>query len=159
MTQELIIRRAGVSDAAELAALEQICFRDPWTEESIRHDLEFGELLTTIVAVTDRRIIGYISVQILLDECDIRRVAVLPERRGMQVASILMSALIHFVETQGVKMMTLEVREDNNPARGLYEKFGFRENGRRPNYYGPAEDAVLMARIGDPDEVDPARQA
>ena len=41
--------------------------------------------------------------------------------------------------------LTLEVREGNAPAIALYEKLGFREVGRRKNYYPERkEDAVLM---------------
>ena len=41
--------------------------------------------------------------------------------------------------------ITLEVRESNAPAIGLYQKLGFVEVGRRKNYYEkPREDAILM---------------
>jgi ribosomal-protein-alanine N-acetyltransferase len=40
----------------------------------------------------------------------------------------------------------LEVRESNASARGLYEKQGFREAGRRRGYYtDPVEDAILYS--------------
>jgi len=39
----------------------------------------------------------------------------------------------------------LEVRESNTAARKLYERWGFREVGRRKSYYsGPPEDALLL---------------
>jgi len=38
------------------------------------------------------------------------------------------------------------VRQSNDQARRLYEKFGFQVIAVRPNYYThPREDAVLMA--------------
>ena len=52
-------------------------------------------------------------------------------------------------------MHTLEVRESNYAAIALYEKLGFSENGRRPNYYDNGEAAILMIRIGDPKETNP----
>ena len=46
---------------------------------------------------------------------------------------------------RGLAFLTLEVRQSNLPARKTYEKCGFREAGRRRNYYEkPREDAVLM---------------
>ncbi len=159
MISELMIRRAAPKDAAALADLEKACFSEPWSQEAIAHDIEFNELVTTVVAAADKKVIGYISVQILLDECDIRRVAVLPDYQNMKVGSILMNALINLTESAGVQCHTLEVRDGNEPARKLYEKFGFQECGRRKDYYGPGSDAILMTRIGDPTESDPARQA
>ena len=49
--------------------------------------------------------------------------------------------------------LTLEVRAGNAAAIGLYEKLGFRQAGRRKNYYPQEhEDALLMTaqfpRIG-----------
>jgi [ribosomal protein S18]-alanine N-acetyltransferase len=45
-----------------------------------------------------------------------------------------------------VGAILLEVRKSNLAARGLYEKQGFREVGRRRTYYAdPEEDAILYA--------------
>ena len=49
---------------------------------------------------------------------------------------------------EGVKIVDLEVRASNAPARALYESLGFREAGARPDYYAATagrEDAVLMS--------------
>ena len=45
----------------------------------------------------------------------------------------------------GGRILRLEVREHNQTARGLYQSLGFREVGRRRDYYTqPTEDAILM---------------
>ena len=45
------------------------------------------------------------------------------------------------------KEVFLEVREGNTPARTLYQKQGFKENGCRKGYYhAPTEDAIMMKR-------------
>lgn len=150
-TKELVIRRANVRDAKQLAALEARCFSDPWSEATIAHDLEFSEVLMTIVAESEGAIIGYIDVQIVADECDIRRVGVDPDHRGSHIGAILMETMIHFTEKAGVVSHTLEVRADNEPALGLYKKFGFQESGRRPGYYD-GEDGIRMLRLGDPEQ-------
>ena len=155
MLTELVIRRAKPSDAAGIAAIEAACFDDAWKKEAIEKEITYSETVTNVVAVADGILIGYMNVQIIMDECDIRRVAVLPDFRSMHVASILMSSLLHFTEESGVKSHFLEVRESNDAARGLYGKFGFLENGRRKKYYDGVEDAILMIRIGDPMVSDP----
>ena len=48
----------------------------------------------------------------------------------------------------GAEVTFLEVRASNHTASRLYERFGFNEIGRRPNYYpavGGREDALVMA--------------
>ena len=45
---------------------------------------------------------------------------------------------------RGAKAVFLEVRESNQAARALYEKWAFLESGRRRRYYQePDEDAIL----------------
>ena len=159
MLTELVIRRAKPSDAPAIAKIEAECFDDAWSEESIEKEITYSEVVQNVVAVVDGVLIGYMNVQIIMDECDIRRVAVLPEFRTMHVASILMNSLLHFSEASGVKSHFLEVRESNSAAIGLYGKFGFLESGRRVKYYDGKEDAIMMVRIGDPMVSDPDTQA
>jgi ribosomal-protein-alanine N-acetyltransferase len=41
----------------------------------------------------------------------------------------------------------LEVDEDNEPARRLYQRAGFREVGRRPGYYQQGRDHAATALV------------
>lgn len=154
MARKLVIRRAEPHDAHEISRLEQACFREPWTEEDIRRDIEFNEIVTVIVAEDEDEMIGYIDYQTLDFESELRRVCVRPNRRRLNVGSCLMYAMIHDVEQRGIPEILLEVREDNEAARGMYRDMGFIENGRRKGYYGPDEDAILMVRLGDPNDFD-----
>ena len=54
-----------------------------------------------------------------------------------------MVVLIERALERGARNLTLEVRQSNTEAQGLYERFGFARVGRRPNYYRD-EDAVVM---------------
>ena len=57
---------------------------------------------------------------------NIHDVAVLPAWRGRSAASTLLSAIEGLARELGCCRVTLEVREDNPRARGLYERAGFR---------------------------------
>jgi ribosomal-protein-alanine N-acetyltransferase len=47
----------------------------------------------------------------------------------------------------GAKAGYLEVRASNEAANALYQRYGFRQIGRRRNYYErPREDAILMGK-------------
>jgi ribosomal protein S18 acetylase RimI-like enzyme len=58
---------------------------------------------------------------------NIHDLAVLPEHRGKGVGRALLAAAEKHARSIGCCRLTLEVQDDNAPARGLYERFGFRD--------------------------------
>jgi ribosomal-protein-alanine N-acetyltransferase len=46
----------------------------------------------------------------------------------------------------GDKLASLELREGNEAAMRLYSSAGFRQVGRRCNYYENGDAAILMAK-------------
>ena len=144
---ELIVRKGIAEDAAAVAELEQLCFAVPWSRESIIRDLTENELAEYIVAELDGRIVGYVGLWVVVVEVHINNVAVSPAFRRRHIAAALIEAVLRFAENAGVKGFTLEVRAGNEPARRLYEKFGFQQAGVRKGYYEDnGEDAVIMWR-------------
>jgi len=64
----------------------------------------------------------------------------------MGIADQLLNVFVRFGQAN-LAFLTLEVRPSNTPAVALYQKHGFQEAGRRPNYYdNPKEDALLLTR-------------
>jgi ribosomal protein S18 acetylase RimI-like enzyme len=58
---------------------------------------------------------------------NIHDLAVLPEARGAGIGRALLAAAEAHARASGCCKLTLEVQEDNAPARHLYERFGFRD--------------------------------
>jgi ribosomal protein S18 acetylase RimI-like enzyme len=71
---------------------------------------------------------------------------VTPEWRGRGVGSALMEAGIAWCRREGVEKIELSVYPGNTAARALYEKYGFREEGRLTGH-------SKKQRIGYLDEV------
>ncbi len=131
---------------AEVAALEKLCFTDPWSERSVAGELE-NPLSLWLVCVEDDRVCGYVGSQTVIDETDMMNVAVHPEYRRRGIADALIRALVYELKKQGSHCLSLEVRASNAPAISLYEKNGFALVGRRPNYYrNPREDALILRK-------------
>ncbi|HOJ47327.1 MAG TPA: GNAT family N-acetyltransferase, partial [Bacillota bacterium] len=63
--------------------------------------------------------------------------------RRQGFGTLLLDRLIQEGIKKGARFFTLEVSSENQAAIRLYERFGFRETGRRKNYYKNS-DAVLM---------------
>jgi ribosomal-protein-alanine N-acetyltransferase len=129
-------------------AIEEASFTNPWTREMYLAELENpGVSFCFLAHDAEGRPIGFCSFWRVLDELHINNLAVVPEQRRTGVAS----ALLRFVLDEGARLgairATLEVRRSNDPARYLYERFGFTVAGVRRAYYTrPVEDALVLWR-------------
>lgn len=130
----------------QIALLEQECFADPWSQQSIASELH-NPLSLWLVAQEGQTLLGYVGSQTCLDETDMMNIAVSPASRRQGVARALIEALISALRQHGSKQLTLEVRASNGPARQLYESLGFLQVGLRKNYYrNPKEDALILRK-------------
>ncbi len=131
---------------AAIAALEKLCFSDPWSENSIAYELT-SRLSYWLVAVENGQVLGYIGSQSVLGESDMMNVAVHPDHRRRGIAEGLVNALSADLKSRDNVCLTLEVRASNVPAIALYEKLGFTQVGLRKNYYrNPKEDALILRK-------------
>lgn len=146
MQNEIELVPMTEAHVAAVAALEQVCFSDPWSEQSVRSELN-NPLSLWLTALDGDTVAGYVGSQTVLDEADIMNVAVAPEYRRRGIARQLLDRLRDLLAAQGVRSLTLEVRASNEPAIALYESLGYVQVGRRPNYYfKPREDALILRK-------------
>ena len=142
----MILETMNAAHVAQIAALEKICFSDPWSERSIASELD-NKLAFWLVATEGETVAGYIGSQTVMEETDMMNVAVHPDYRRQGIAEALVSGLVEHLKAMGSHCLTLEVRASNAPAIALYEKLGFAEIGRRKNYYrNPREDALILRK-------------
>jgi [ribosomal protein S18]-alanine N-acetyltransferase len=142
---EPVLSAAGSRDAVALAALHAASFNRGWSE----HELE--QLLTDRSVVADRairgrRIVGFILSRRAADEAEILSVAVARAAQGRGLARRLLDLHLRRLAGFGLRAVFLEVDEDNEPARRLYARAGFREVGRRPGYYSGGKGALVLRR-------------
>ena len=134
------------SHVPAIAELEKLCFSDPWSEKSIGSELN-NKLSFWLVAMEGDALVGYVGSQSVLGESDMMNIAVHPEYRRKGIAEALVQALVTGLSEKGNHSLMLEVRVSNAPAIALYEKLGFHQVGRRPNYYrNPKEDALILRK-------------
>lgn len=129
-----------------VAELEKLCFSAPWSERSIASELT-NEYSLWLVEERDGVAVAYVGSQSCPPEADVMNVAVAPAFRRQGIGEGLMVALMDTLRDKGMESLTLEVRASNSPAIALYDRLGFTEVGRRPNYYtDPGEDALIMRK-------------
>lgn len=143
----MTFREMLVEDLEQVDELEKRLFPDPWTKEGF---LAFMTKDNTMFFVIEEKekILGYCSMQTVLDEGDILNVAVSPDRQREGIGYFLVDSMLRIAEMNGIHVVHLEVRESNGTARRLYERLGFVQDGLRKNYYtDPVENAVLMTKM------------
>lgn len=132
----------------ELEKLERICFSRPWSRKMLAEELE-NQCAAFLVAEdsVSGRVLGYAGLMVVADEGYITNVAVFPEYRRQGIAAQILQVFLQFAAANHLAFLTLEVRPSNAAAIALYEGFGFREVGRRRNYYDlPKEDALILTK-------------
>jgi len=146
---EPTLSEATARDAAAIAALHGASFRRGWSEVEIEQLLSERNTITHRATV-GRSLHGFILSRLASGEAEILTVAVAASQRGRGLARALLNLHLRRLAGFGVKAVFLEVDEDNEPARRLYARAGFREVGRRPGYYqispGQAATALVLRR-------------
>lgn len=97
------------------------------------------------VARLDGVIVGFLLAWRAADELHLTDLGVTAAARRRGVARALVSQLGREGKLGGSRLILLEVRESNAPARALYRALSFQELDRRAKYYADNdEDAVVM---------------
>ena len=140
------IREMEVTDMEQVMAIEQALFSVPWSENGLFSFLLRQDALF-LVAEEKESILGFCGILMALDEGDIVKIGVMPERQGQRIGTKLLDALIRKAGEKGVSSIYLEVRASNQAAVHLYRSFGFQQTGIRKDYYEhPREDGITMRR-------------
>jgi [ribosomal protein S18]-alanine N-acetyltransferase len=147
------IRPMRLTDLDDVLAIEAASYTMPWSEATFRNLLRRRDA-DLVVAEYDGAVAGYAASWYVLDQAELGNVAVAAPWRGRGIGAQLVTAALAHAAQRGVREIFLEVRPSNPTAQRLYERFGFRQVGRRANYYSrPSEDAIVMRRpIGDEDD-------
>lgn len=129
-----------------VASIEKECFSDPWSENSLRQELE-NERAYFIVCTESGEILGYAGMYTVCGDGYICNIAVKEKFRRNGIGNLLLEELENEVKRQGGDFITLEVRQSNFSAIALYEKRGYvREGIRRSFYSHPDEDGIIMTK-------------
>lgn len=123
-----------------LALLHGRCFVTPrpWTAA------EFAGLLAAPGCALLTAPDGFLLGRVAAGEAELLTLAVAPEARRTGQGRALVERFLAQSLARGAECAFLEVASDNPPALALYRRTGWKAVGRRPAYYGPGVDAVVM---------------
>lgn len=138
-------------DLDALVALEERCFPIPWTRRMYMEELRRPAGQRVQLAARDGDVLAGAALAARIgDSWHVMNVLVEPALRRRGVARLLLRQLLEETARRGAgDGWTLEVRDGNEAAIGLYRELGFVIAGRRPGYYQDSgEDAIVMWRRG-----------
>ncbi len=152
LMEEVKVRRMEARDLDRVMEIERQSYTMPWTESTFRGLLRRADADLFVAETVEGDLAGYAVSWAVLDQGELGNVAVAPEWRHRGIAHCLLDAVILRAAERRVKELFLEVRVSNSTARQLYLSYGFRDVGRRRNYYmEPVEDALVMRKDLDGD--------
>ena len=129
----------------DILEIERVSFPSPWSLSAFRQEVNCP-LSRLWALLINTSFAGYICFWMFGGEIHLMNIAVHPLKRGNGLGSHLLNRMIAEGIAKGVETAWLEVRPSNVAAKGLYEKVGFKEISRRPQYYRDTnEDGIVMA--------------
>jgi len=143
-------------DLDDVIDLEALCFTNPTTRSMLHYEVQSSDVLHPYVMRQAPNpdepgrgeLVAWCAVWLIFDELHINTLAVHPDWRRQGLASLLLTHVLDDAVRLGADKATLEVRESNQAARRLYERFGFEVGGVRKEYYRhPTEDALILWRM------------
>jgi [ribosomal protein S18]-alanine N-acetyltransferase len=145
------LRNALFSDFSFIGRLSREVFSvyGPY-EDILTRWFRSGDEVTTIIACLDKIQIGFAMLSEPSDRYNLYNVsellgiAVEPGRQGKGIGSRLLGAIESRSAAIGIKWLFLHTAIDNIPARGLYEKTGYRNLELKRNFYPEGQDAIVM---------------
>lgn len=148
METEPYIRKAELADIPAILKIEQVCFQeDSFSKQQFVYLIVRSKGAFYVVQEEDR-LIAYVSL--LFHEgtryLRVYSIAVHPDFRGKSLGQRLMEQTARVACEYKAEKITLEVKESNTPAIGLYMKNGFIPTGIKPHYYHDGSDAIYMQR-------------
>ena len=139
------LRPMKTADIDKIVALENECQLSSWGGTGYQAEL-LNPSAVLLTAIVHDEVVGFFSGRMLADEFEIYTIAVATKFRRQGLGAKILIAALEIAKMSGVKKAYLEVRASNEPAKKMYERYGFTLTGKRKEYYSaPLEDALLYS--------------
>lgn len=133
-----LLRPARPGDEPALAAIDELVNPSHWTAGQFASACDGSGLERALLVQYGQHIAGFVVYSCVIDESCIDNLAVHPAKQRAGLGRMLLGAALEAARGLGASRCCLEVRASNRAALGLYEAFGFQQDGLRKNYYGGA---------------------
>lgn len=147
MRNAATLRTMTPEDLDAIMAIEQAVYSHPWSRGNFRDSL--NPLFDAHCLWLEGELLGYFLAMHGVEEMHLLNITVATSRQGQGWGHMMLDALSLLSRSQGAQWLWLEVRQSNERALQVYERYGFRQVSIRKDYY-PAgrqqrEHAVVMS--------------
>ena len=134
-----------ISDLDEAYEIEVLTNPSPWSFDNFKSSFEVGH--HGLVCKEDNKMLGFLIFSPIKPEAHLLSIAVIETQQYKGIGSLLLKSMISQCKAMGINQVFLEVRASNEKAIGFYQKYGFKKDAIRENYYSGdiPEDALLMS--------------
>ena len=144
----MCLQLANYKDLEQIVKIEKDTNEHPWSLNNFKSSLDAGN--SSIVLKKENIILGYAFFSIVATDSHLLNIAVSKNYQGKGYGRKILEKVIRQSSVLGATVIFLEVRISNHKAINFYEKFGFKRDAIRYEYYEgtPKEDALLMSKQG-----------
>ena len=136
------------SDLDQITRIEKETNEYPWSLNNFESSLDAGN--SSIVLKDRKNIVGYAFFSVIGTDSHLLNITISEDYQGKGFGKKILKKVLLQSKVLGATIVFLEVRVSNLRAISFYEKFGFKRDAIRYNYYAgsPKEDALLMSKQG-----------
>lgn len=140
------IRDLELKDIDRVMEIENLTFVAPWKKDELLYEINGNKYSYLGVIEIDNYVVGFYDFWVTFDSATIAQIAVDPTYQRQGLASRMMEEIIKECEIKKARNITLEVRENNEKASKLYQKFGFKTLLKKEKYYSNGDNALYMVK-------------
>ena len=141
----LKIIQLGIIHLNACVDVDQKSLNGLWTKSQWERELtDPKRICLGIMDLETQNLLGICSSWLVIDELQITFIAVDPRKQRKGLGKFLLSNLIKLSKSLQTNHIHLEVKNNNEPAKGLYKSMGFKTVGYRSNFYKDGSDALLL---------------
>ena len=144
---EITISRMSLEDLNSISDILIKEFDDFWNYSVFKDELSNSNSTYFVAKDASQEIVGFAGVWFGYEEAHITNIVTKKNKRHLGIATNLLQTLVDYCKRRpSIFSLTLEVKESNISAIGLYKKFNFEKVGIRKNYYNGLENAIIMTK-------------
>lgn len=141
-----LLREMTKDDIETIVSQEEEIFESSLGYDMLYSELELNPYAYYFVLEIDSTVQGYIGVWIVENNAEIINFYITKKYQNHGFGSMILKFVLELCELSNVSTLSLEVRESNEKAKRLYQKYGFEFSHIRKNYYSDGEDAIVMVK-------------